>query len=73
MKGTDLLRELRAYAKANGLDFRLDKNRGKGSHQTVWVGEKKCVLPDPRKELKSGTLAQILRNLGVDRLFRQDG
>jgi hypothetical protein len=29
-------------------------------------------MPDPRKELKAGTLAQVLRNLGVERLFRQN-
>lgn len=70
VKGSEPIHRLREYARQRELGFRVERNRGKGSHQTVHVGDRRSVMPDPRKELKPGTLAQVLRNLGVESLFR---
>lgn len=66
MKDKELLRKLRAYARARDLHFDVIKNRGKGGHQMVHVGDRKTTIPTSGKELKSGTLHAILKQLGVD-------
>ena len=48
--------ELRKEAKRLGLDFRIDKRRGKGGHAVVFVGDRFTTLPsreiDPKTEMK---------------------
>ncbi|MFI5397508.1 MAG: hypothetical protein ACHQ9S_18375 [Candidatus Binatia bacterium] len=41
--------------------------RGKGSHGTVYYGERFTVLKDRRKELSPGLLAAMLVQLGLTR------
>lgn len=65
MKDKELLRKLRAYARERDLHFDVVKNRGKGGHQMVYVGERKTTIPTSGKELKSGTLRAILKQLDV--------
>lgn len=65
MKTSELLRRLRAYARANDLSFELVRNRGKGGHQMVHLGGRKTTVPSPNKELKTGTLNAILKQLGI--------
>lgn len=52
-------------AKVRGLGCRVDEKRGKGSHLTLYFGDRFAVVP--RGELKSGTLAAILKQLGVEK------
>lgn len=66
MKYLQFLRKLRAYARENGLKFDTIKNRGKGGHQMVHLGDRKTTIPAPDKEVKRGTLNAILRQLGID-------
>jgi mRNA interferase HicA len=65
MSGQQFLQRLRVLAKQRGLHFRVEKSRGKGSHQTVWLGDRKTVIPDPRKEFKIGLRQAILKQLRV--------
>jgi len=44
---------------------RVDQERGKGSHATVYVGERFTVIKDRRKEIGPGLLHAILRQLGL--------
>ena len=67
MTGNELLRKLHAIARRRGVEFRVDPKRGKGSHQAVYLGGRKTVLPDPRREVRTGTLLGILRQLGITR------
>jgi len=55
------LKQVRKFAKANQLEFRLDKKRGKGSHITVYLDDKSTVIPSG--ELKKGTLISIKKKL----------
>ncbi|MGQ0664302.1 MAG: type II toxin-antitoxin system HicA family toxin [Pseudomonadota bacterium] len=66
MKGSEFLHRLKRYGRSRGLDVRLDEKRGKGSHATVYLGERYTVLKDRRKELGKGLLRAMLSNLGVD-------
>jgi len=67
MKGNDFIRKVRAIAKAKGLVMRIDKKRGKGSHQTLYLGDKKTVIRNPKDELKTGTYRAMLTQLGIDK------
>ena len=44
----------------------LDEKRGKGSHATVFLGERYTVLKDRKKELGKGLLRAMLKDLRVD-------
>ena len=68
MKGTELLRKLRAYAQERQLRFDVVKNRGKGGHQMIYLGDRKTTIPSPSKELKAGTLHAILKQLDVGQI-----
>ena len=41
-------------AKERGLPWRLDEKRGKGSHVTLYFGERVTVVRNPKDELKTG-------------------
>lgn len=63
MKDTQLFRQLRALARKRNVDIRIEKRRGKGSHVTVYYGNRKAVVPSG--ELKTGTLHAILKQLNL--------
>jgi predicted RNA binding protein YcfA (HicA-like mRNA interferase family) len=65
MNYQQFLRKLRVYAHEKGLKFEAVKNRGKGGHQMIHLGDRKTTIPAPNKEVKRGTLHAILRQLGV--------
>ncbi len=66
MKGSEFLRRLNRFGRARGLDVRVDEKRGKGSHATVYLGERHTTLKDRKKELGKGLLRAMLGDLGVD-------
>ncbi len=65
MKGSEFIRRVQSYAKANGICFRLDEKRGKGSHQTLILGDKLTIVRNPKDELKTGTLHAMLKQLDL--------
>ncbi|MFB1490837.1 MULTISPECIES: type II toxin-antitoxin system HicA family toxin [unclassified Thiocapsa] len=65
MKGTELIRRVQRYAKAHGLACHVDQKRGKGSHVTLYLGERLTIVRNPEDELKTGTLYAMLRQLGL--------
>jgi mRNA interferase HicA len=65
MRGHEFIERLKVLAKERGLEFKFDPTRGKGSHGTVWLGSRFTVLPNPRQELKKGTLAGMCHQLGI--------
>ncbi|CAK0762662.1 Addiction module toxin, HicA family [uncultured Gammaproteobacteria bacterium] len=66
MNGNEFLRRLKQYGRQHGLQVVLDEKRGKGSHATVFLGERYTVLKDRKKELGKGLLRAMLSDLGVD-------
>ena len=66
MRGNELIRKVAVLAKEKGVDVRLDRKRGKGSHQTLYFGDRKTVIRNPRDELKTGTYYTTLKQLGID-------
>jgi mRNA interferase HicA len=65
MRGQELIKKLQKLAKMKGMECYLDEKRGKGSHITLYFGEKFTIIRNPKDELKTGTLNAILKQLGV--------
>ena len=65
MKGSEFIRKAQMLAKVRGLPWRLDEKRGKGSHVTVYFGERITVVRNPKDELKTGTLHAMCKQLGI--------
>ena len=65
MKGSEFIRRIQAHAKTSGLVCRVDEKRGKGSHVTLYLGDKLTIVRNPKDELKTGTLPAMLRQLGL--------
>jgi mRNA interferase HicA len=65
MKGSEFIRKAQTLAKARRLPCRLDEKRGKGSHVTLYFGERMTVVRNPKDELKTGTLHAMCKQLGI--------
>ncbi len=67
MRGNEFIRKVQALAKERGLASRVDEKRGKGSHVTLYFGDRLSVVRDPKAELKTGTLHAMCKQLGIRR------
>jgi len=56
---------MRAVARRNKLSVRWVPERGSGSHGTLYVGDRFTVVKDLKKEIGSGLLADMLKQLGI--------
>ena len=45
---------------------RLDAKRGKGSHSILYYAERKTVVKDQNKDIGSGLLSAMIRQLDLD-------
>jgi mRNA interferase HicA len=63
--GKEFIRRARMLGRAKSLDVHVDKKRGKGSHQTLYYGDRKTIVHNPKDELKTGTFNAMLRQLGI--------
>lgn len=63
MNRDQLIRALRKYARKQGLTWDLDKNKGKGSHYWVQVGEHDTTVQDKLDPLR---IKRILNQLKVE-------
>lgn len=64
VNGNEFLRKLNRLGKVRGIDVRIDEERGKGSHTTVYFG-RFTVIKDRKKEIGAGLLRAMLRQLGL--------
>jgi mRNA interferase HicA len=65
MTGNEFIRKVRALGKPRGVDVTVDAGRGKGSHQTLYLGSVFTVVRNPKDELKTGTFYAMCAQLGV--------
>lgn len=65
MKGSEFLRGVERVAREREVSVRFYPRRGKGSHGTLYYGEKCTVVRNLKDELKSGTLHAMLKQLGL--------
>jgi mRNA interferase HicA len=67
MKGNEFIKKVKQIGKARNIEVRVDKKRGKGSHVTLYLGERFTIVRNPKDELKTGTLLAMLQQLGLSR------
>ena len=67
VKGSEFIKRTLRLAKAKGLEARVDKKRGKGSHVTLYFGERRTIVRNPKDELKSGAFNAMCKQLGIDK------
>jgi mRNA interferase HicA len=65
VNGNELLKRLRRLARDRNLQLRLVRERGKGSHATLYPGARFTILKDRNKEIGPGLLLKLLRDLGL--------
>lgn len=65
MKGAEFLRKLKGLARSRGVPVAFDKKHGKGSHGTLYYGERRTTLKDLKKDIGKGLLAAMLSDLGL--------
>ena len=67
MTGEEFLRRLRRLSRQRGVSMQIVYHLGKGSHVTLYFGGAKTVLKDRKKEIGTGLLHSMCRQLGIDR------
>ncbi len=67
MNGNELLKKLKKLGKQNNIVVRFETKRGKGSHGTLYYGNRKTILKDRKKEIGPGLLRKMLSDLGIDK------
>ena len=65
MNGREFTRRARRYARRTGQSFYLDTKRGKGSHVTIYIGDRDTTVK--YGEIQPPMLFSMLRQLGIDR------
>ena len=65
MKGNEFIRRVRTLAKARNLVCLVDEARGKGSHVSLYYGDKLTIVRNPKDELHAGTFHAMLKQLGI--------
>lgn len=67
MRGNELIRLVKKLGRERAIPVLIDATRGKGSHATLHYGDRHAIVPNPKHELKKGTLHAILGQLGLRR------
>jgi mRNA interferase HicA len=67
MTGAEFIRGLHKLGRQRGIQVRFRAERGKGSHGTLYYGERFTVVKDRSKELSPGLLTAMLKQLGLTR------
>jgi len=57
---------VKRLGKKRGVKVEYVTRRGKGSHGTLFYGNKFTIVRNPKDELKTGTLRAMLKQLGLD-------
>jgi mRNA interferase HicA len=65
VNGHELLRKLQRLGRERGVAVRFDQERGKGSHGTLYFGDRRTTLKDWRTEIRPGLLHAMLQQLGL--------
>lgn len=63
-KRDKFLGQLRDEARQRGLDVRIERQRGKGGHALIWIGDRVSTIPS--REIDPKTARKIRKALGLD-------
>lgn len=67
MNGKDFIDRVMRIARKRGVSVRIDSERGKGSHITLYYGDRFTIVGDRRNEIRPGLLSAMIRQLGLTR------
>ena len=62
---SDFVQRVFELAAERGVPVHLDVKRGKGSHATLYYGNRKTVVKDRRQEIGRGLLSEMIRQLDL--------
>jgi mRNA interferase HicA len=65
MRGGEFVKRVQRLARLRDTPCRFAAGKGKGSHGVLYFGEKKTIVQDRKRELKTGTLHGMLKQLGL--------
>lgn len=65
MRGAEFVRRVRKLGRRRGVTVTFRKERGKGSHGTLYYGSRFTVVRNLKDELKKGTLHAMVKQLGL--------
>ena len=65
MKAGEFVRQVKRLGQERGVDGRWVAHRGKGSHATLYYGSGRTIVQNLKRELPTGTLHAMLRQLGL--------
>jgi len=65
VKGNEFIRKIKKLGRKNNIFVEFIIQRGKGSHGTLYYGEKFTIVRNSKDELKTGTLHGMLNQLGL--------
>ncbi len=66
MRRDEFIRRVRRLGRKRGASVRFSAHRGKGSHGTLYYGERHTVVKGGRNELSKGLLSAMCKQLGID-------
>ncbi len=61
MKGSEFLRKLKVLGRQQKVEVRIEQRRGKGSHSTLFYGNRFTIIRNLKDELKTGTFTAMLK------------
>ncbi len=67
MKGREFIERISGIGRERGVPVRIDTERGKGSHVTLYYGSRFTIVKDRRKDIGPGLLSSMIRQLGLAR------
>lgn len=65
MKGSEFIKKLKKLGRQRHVEVKYLTRRGKGSHGTLFYGDRFTIIRSPKDELKKGTLHAMLNQLGL--------
>jgi len=65
MKGNEFVKKIKRLAKKKSVQCSLKRERGKGSHATLYFGDRVTIVRNLKDELKTGVLKAMLKQLGI--------
>lgn len=65
MDGSEFIRRVRKIARENNIAVDFIKSRGKGSHGTIYYGDRYTIVKDRKKEIGKGLLNKMLKDLDI--------
>ncbi len=67
MSGNEFVEKIKKLGKKWGVQVTIDETRCKGSHRSLYFGDKNATIPNLKKELKKGIFHAILKQLGISK------